>query len=58
MPATTTNLFLIQDLQDGSRTGQLAESDLQALQAVADWITTFVVRPSARGAQNAHSGAV
>jgi hypothetical protein len=46
MPATTTNLFLLQDLQDVSRTGQLAESDLEALQAVAHWITTFVVKPN------------
>jgi hypothetical protein len=45
MPATTTNLFLPQDLQDGNRTGQLAENDLEALQAVADWIKTFVVKP-------------
>jgi len=45
MPATTTNLFLLRDLRDGSRTGQLAESDLEALQAVAGWITTFVARP-------------
>jgi hypothetical protein len=45
MPATTTNLFLLQDLQDVSRTGQLAESDLEALQAVADWIKAFVVKP-------------
>jgi hypothetical protein len=34
MPATT-NLSLLQDLQDRSRTGQLAESDLGALHAVA-----------------------
>jgi hypothetical protein len=45
MPATTTNLFLLQDLEDVSRTGELAESDLKALQAVANWITTFVVKP-------------
>jgi hypothetical protein len=45
MPAQTTNLFLLQDLQDVNRTGQLAESDLGALQAVADWIQTFVARP-------------
>jgi uncharacterized protein DUF6875 len=45
MPATTTNLFLLRDLEDVSRTGELAESDREALQAVADWITTFVVRP-------------
>ena len=45
MPAQTTNLFLLQDLEDPSRTGQLADSDLEALQAVADWIKTFVVKP-------------
>jgi uncharacterized protein DUF6875 len=45
MPATTTNLFLLQDLEDVSRTGQLAESDLEALQAVAGWIKAFVVKP-------------
>jgi len=26
MPATTTNPFLLQDLQDASRTGQLTEA--------------------------------
>jgi hypothetical protein len=45
MPARTTNLFLPEDLKDGSRTGELAESDLEALHAVADWIKTFVVKP-------------
>jgi len=45
MPATTTNLFLLQDLEDVSRMRELAESDLEALQAVADWIKTFVVKP-------------
>jgi hypothetical protein len=45
MPAQTTNLFLLQDLQDSSRAGELAESDLQALQAVAGWIKTFVIKP-------------
>ena len=44
--ATTTNLFLLQDLEDVSRTGQLAESDLDALRAVADWIKSYVVRPN------------
>ena len=42
---TATNLFLLQDLKDLSRTRMLAESDLAALQAVADWIKTFVVKP-------------
>jgi hypothetical protein len=46
MPATTTKLFLLQDLEDSSRTGQLADSDLQALRTVADLITTFVARPN------------
>ena len=45
MPVQTTNLFLLQDLEDISRTGDLAESDLEALRAVADWIKTFVARP-------------
>src|SRR5215510_16252668 len=40
-----TNLFLLEDLEDVSRTGELAESDLAALQAVADWIKSFVVKP-------------
>ena len=46
MPATTTNLFLLQDLEDGSLMGQLAQSDLKALHTVADWIKTFVARPN------------
>jgi hypothetical protein len=45
MPTQTTDLFLLEDLEDVGRTSQLAESDLPALHAVADWIKTFVVRP-------------
>ena len=45
MPTQTTNLFLLEDLEDVGRTSELAESDLEALHAVADWITTFVIRP-------------
>ena len=45
MPAQTTNIFLLEDLEDASRTKKLAESDLNALQAVANWTKTFVVRP-------------
>ena len=45
MPVQTTNLFLLQDLEDVSRTEDLAESDREALQAVAGWIKTFVARP-------------
>ena len=45
MSAQTTDLFLIQDLQNSSRTGKLAHGDLSALRTVADWIETFVARP-------------
>ena len=45
MPPQTINLFLLEDLEDASRTSELAESDLDALHAIADWIKTFVVRP-------------
>ena len=46
MPAQTTNLFLLQDLENPSRTGKLEDSDLSALRTVADWIKTFVARPN------------
>jgi hypothetical protein len=45
MPAQTTDLFLLEDLEDVGRTSELAQSDRAALRAVADWIKTFVVRP-------------
>jgi hypothetical protein len=45
MPTQTTNLFPLEDLEDVGRTSDLAEGDLHALQAVADWIKVFVVRP-------------
>ncbi len=45
MPAQTANLFLLEDLEDVDRTRELAESELNALLAVADWIKTFVARP-------------
>jgi hypothetical protein len=44
-PAQTTNLFLLEDLEDVSRTSELAEGDLDALRSVADWIKTYVVEP-------------
>jgi hypothetical protein len=44
MSAQTANLFLLEDLEDVSRRRELAESDLNALRAVADWIKTFVAR--------------
>ena len=46
MPADTSNLFLLQDLEDPSRTSRLADSDLNALRTVADWIKTFVASPN------------
>jgi len=45
MPTQTTSLFLLEDLEDVGRTGELEERELTALQAVANWIETFVVRP-------------
>jgi hypothetical protein len=45
MPVQTTNLYLLEDLEDVNRTKELAQSDLDALHAVADWIKTFVVTP-------------
>jgi hypothetical protein len=45
MPAKTTDLFLLEDLEDVSRTKALAEGDLNALRAVADWIKSFIVQP-------------
>lgn len=44
-PAQTTNLFLLEDLEDVSRTSELAEGDLNALRSVADWIKSYVLRP-------------
>ena len=41
----TTNLFLVEELDEVSTTRKLAESDRNALRAVADWTKTFVVRP-------------
>jgi hypothetical protein len=45
MPAQTTNLFLLENLEDASMTRELAETDRNALRAVADWTKSFVVRP-------------
>jgi hypothetical protein len=45
MRTPTADLFLLEDLEDVGRTSELAESDLNALHAVADWIKTFVVKP-------------
>jgi hypothetical protein len=45
MPTQTTDLFLLEDLEDAGKTSELGESDLDALHAVADWIKTYVVKP-------------
>jgi len=45
MAAQTNNLYLLEDLDDASKTRQLAKSDLAALRKVADWIKSFVVKP-------------
>ena len=45
MQAQTANLFLLEDLEDDSRTRTLAKSDLDALHAVANWMKSFVARP-------------
>src|ERR1700751_2759943 len=44
-PAETSNLFLLEDLEDAGRASELAESDLVALRAIADWIESYVVEP-------------
>jgi hypothetical protein len=45
MTARTSDLFLLEDLEDNGRTSDLAERDRDALRAVAGWIKTFIVRP-------------
>jgi hypothetical protein len=45
MPTQVTSLFLLEDLEDVGKTSELAEADLEALHAVADWIKSFVVKP-------------
>jgi len=45
MAAETSNLYLLEDLDNASKTRQLANSDLAALRKVANWINTFVTRP-------------
>jgi hypothetical protein len=44
--AQTANLFLLEDLDDATRTSELARSDLDALQTVAGWIKSFIVMPN------------
>jgi len=41
----SANLFLIEELDDATRTREIADRDLEALRAVAEWIDTFVINP-------------
>ena len=43
--STDHQSLLLENLEHVGRKGELAESDLDALHAVADWIKTFVVQP-------------
>ena len=45
MAAQTANLYLLEDLDNASKTKQLANGDLAALRKVADWMKSFVARP-------------
>ena len=45
MPAQPNNLFLLEDLEDPSRTSKLADSDRDSLRTAADWINTFITQP-------------
>jgi hypothetical protein len=42
----TADLFLLDDLDDDRRAGELPERDLEALRAVAGWTKAFVARPN------------
>lgn len=45
MPPQPAGFYLLEDLEDANKTRQLANGDLGALQAVSDWIKSFVARP-------------
>jgi hypothetical protein len=45
MKVQSTNLFLLDDLNDINRTSKLDGRDLHALQAVTEWINSFIVGP-------------
>ena len=44
MSTQTPHLLLLDDLHEAARTDGLADSDLDALRAVADWIEAFVTK--------------
>lgn len=41
----TTNLYLLEDLDDDTKTRNLTKNDLVALREVADWIKAYVIKP-------------
>jgi hypothetical protein len=45
MPTQTSNLFLLEDLEEPGTARELADSDLQALRSVASWIHAFITKP-------------
>jgi hypothetical protein len=45
MSTPTTDLLLLDDLEQDGRAGALADRDREALQATADWIRSFVLEP-------------
>jgi len=46
MAVLTNQLYLLEDLDDASKTTHLERSDLAALRNVAGWMKTFVARPN------------
>jgi hypothetical protein len=45
MTAQSRNLYLLEDLEDSSRTSNLADSDLDSLRTLREWINNFVTQP-------------
>jgi hypothetical protein len=45
MATQTSNLFLLENLDDRDRTSNLPEDELTAVRAVADWIRAFIAKP-------------
>src|SRR3712207_6128920 len=45
MQTQIADLYLVDELDDAARTSTLAEGELSALRAVADWVKGYVVQP-------------
>ena len=45
MPAQTSNIFLLDELDDIGRTSGPSENDLTPLRTVAEWVTSYIVKP-------------